>query len=104
MILQADAALMYDAMSVLIEAFGKMLRKKPDLLNRSPSSSISSSSYSSNSNSNNGYLLNNRPNNGSKEIQHCGSGPDFKDPVVPFEVGEKIAKHIRKVRTITFIS
>ena len=87
---------MYDAMSVLIDAFGKMLRKKPDLLSRP----LSSSSSSSSSNVNNGYL-NSRPNiiNSSKEVQHyCGTWPDFKDPVVPLEAGEKIAKHIRKVR------
>ena len=94
MILQSDAALMYDAMSVLTEAFGKMLRKNPDLLNRSTSSAAAGPNVSSN----NGYL-NSRPSNGSKQVQHyCGTGPDFRDPVVPFEVGEKIAKHIRKVR------
>ena len=81
---------MYDAMSVLMEAFGKMLRKKPDLL-RSPSSSSSSSAAANN----HGYLPG-RTNGTTREV-HCGTGPDFKDPVIPFEVGEKIAKHIRKV-------
>ena len=92
---------MYDAMGVLIETFGKMLRKKPDLLNRSQSSSSSPSSSSFGSNVNNAYLYTRPNSNGSKGIQHCGTGPDYKDPIVPFEMGEKIAKHIRKVWSST---
>jgi len=105
---QANAALMFDAMSVLTEAFSRMLRKKPDLFrgtngggngNVGTGSSASSSASASATLSGSvfGFGGNGRPN-GSREV-HCGTGPDFMDSVIPFELGEKIAKHIRKVRT-----
>ena len=101
---------MFDAMSVLTEAFSKMLRKKPDLFrgtngggNGNIGSSSSSSSLSGSSTLSGsvfGFGGNGRPN-GSREV-HCGTGPDFMDSVIPFELGEKIAKHIRKVSLFSF--
>jgi len=94
---------MFDSMSVLTEAFSKMLRKKPDIFrigtNGNPNgNSGTSSSYSGPSPQGliGSFGLGATRTNGTREV-HCGTGPDFMDSVVPFELGEKIAKHIRKV-------
>jgi hypothetical protein len=80
--LQADAALMYDAMSVLQDAFSKMTRKKPDYFSSgSPASSSTSSTFRW---------------NGTRDV-HCATGRDFTGSPTPFEMGERIAKNIRKV-------
>jgi hypothetical protein len=82
--LQADAALMYDAMSVLQDAFSKMTRKKPDYFSSgSPASSSTSSSST--------FRW-----NGTRDV-HCATGRDFTGSPTPFEMGERIAKNIRKV-------
>lgn len=76
---QANAALMFDAISVLAEAFSKMYKKKLDIFQQ-PSSGI------------NGLLR----TNGTRDV-HCATGGDFSGSPPPFENGEKIAKFIRKV-------
>lgn len=87
---------MYDSISVLAEAFGKILRKKPDFFG-SPANSgvggfvqggLKGTSSSSSSNSSISTPM--------REV-HCATGRDFTDSPVPFELGEKIAKFIRKV-------
>jgi hypothetical protein len=77
-----------------------MLRKKPDLFRGSTSSGnngfgSSSTNYGGNYNGG-GSQFTFGVMNSSREI-HCGTGPDFMDPVAPFELGERIAKNIRKV-------
>lgn len=69
---------MYDAISVLAEAFSKMYKKKLDIFQSS--SGI------------NGFLR----TNGTRDV-HCATGGDFSGSPTPFENGEKIAKFIRKV-------
>lgn len=96
LLFQANAALMFDSMAVLTEAFSKMLRKKPDLFRGTNSGNNGGVGMGSNSNYG-GSTFGFGGMNGSREI-HCGTGPDFMDPIVPFELGEKIAKYIRKVR------
>lgn len=71
---------MYDAISVLAEAFSKMYKKKLDIFQQ-PSSGI------------NGLLR----TNGTRDV-HCATGGDFSGSPPPFENGEKIAKFIRKVK------
>jgi len=71
---------MYDAVSVLFDAFTKMTRKKPDFFHQPGAVSPT------------GVKL-----NGTREV-HCATGRDFTGSPVPFELGEKIAKYIRKVR------
>jgi len=88
---QAEAALMYDAISVLHSAFTKILHKKGGSdfisslrsLNGSTTSSTSSSSGSATASSRRDVV--------------CATGRDFTDNPVPFEMGERIAKYIRKV-------
>lgn len=72
---QANAALMYDAISVLGEAFSKMYKKKMEFLQPGI----------------NGFRA-----NGTRDV-HCATGGDFTGSPPPFEHGEKIAKFIRKV-------
>ncbi|XP_020801640.1 glutamate receptor 1 [Drosophila serrata] len=88
--ISAQAALMYDAVFVLVEAFNRILRKKPDqfrsnhLQRRSHggSSSSSSSSSPSSTNESSGALLD------------CNTSKGW---VTPWEQGEKISRVLRKV-------
>lgn len=68
----AQAALMYDAVFVLVEAFNKMLRKKPDVFRNNLR----------------------RFNNGTKVLDCNASG----GWVTPWEHGDKISRFLRKVR------
>lgn len=73
--ISAQAALMYDAVFVLVEAFNKLLRKKPDLFRN---------------NFRRGQIF----NNGSRGLDCNTSGW-----VTPWEHGDKISRFIRKVPT-----
>ncbi|XP_017787276.1 PREDICTED: glutamate receptor 1-like isoform X2 [Nicrophorus vespilloides] len=70
----AQAALMYDAVFVLVEAFNKLLRKKPDVFRN---------------NMRRGQIF----NNGSKGLDCNASG----GWVSPWEHGDKISRFLRKV-------
>ncbi|XP_075228817.1 glutamate receptor IB [Lycorma delicatula] len=72
--ISAQAALMYDAVFVLVEAFNKLLRKKPDMFR---------------SNFRRGLIF----NNGSRGIDCNTSG----GRVSPWEHGDKISRFLRKV-------
>lgn len=71
---QAQAALMYDAVFVLVEAFNKLLRKKPDMFR---------------ANFRRGLIF----NNGSRGID-CNTSGGW---VSPWEHGDKISRFLRKV-------
>ncbi|XP_076633776.1 glutamate receptor IB isoform X2 [Colletes latitarsis] len=75
--ISAQAALMYDAVFVLVEAFNKFLRKKPDRSNvrRTGVASIS------------------QITNGTRSLD-CNNSHGW---VTPFEYGDKISKQLRKV-------
>ncbi|CAH0545662.1 unnamed protein product [Brassicogethes aeneus] len=72
--ISAQAALMYDAVFVLVEAFNKLLRKKPDVFRN---------------NMRRGQIY----NNGSKGLDCNASG----GWVAPWEHGDKISRLLRKV-------
>lgn len=72
--ISAQAALMYDAVFVLVEAFNKLLRKKPDVFRN---------------NMRRGQIY----NNGSKGLDCNASG----GWVTPWEHGDKISRLLRKV-------
>ncbi|XP_054275733.1 glutamate receptor 1-like [Macrosteles quadrilineatus] len=72
--ISAQAALMYDAVFVLVEAFNKLLRKKPDMFRN---------------NLRRGQLF----NNGSRGID-CNTSRGW---VTPWEHGDKISRFLRKV-------
>lgn len=72
--ISAQAALMYDAVFVLVEAFNKLLRKKPDVFRN---------------NMRRGQIF----NNGSKGLDCNASG----GWVTPWEHGDKISRFLRKV-------
>ncbi|XP_069686217.1 glutamate receptor 1-like isoform X2 [Periplaneta americana] len=72
--ISAQAALMYDAVFVLVEAFNKILKKKPDTFR---------------TNIRRGQFF----NNGSRGI-FCNASQDW---VTPWEHGDKISRHLRKV-------
>lgn len=72
--ISAQAALMYDAVFVLVEAFNKLLRKKPDVFRN---------------NMRRGQIF----NNGSKGLDCNASGVW----VTPWEHGDKISRFLRKV-------
>lgn len=100
---QANAALMYDAISVLAEAFGKVLRKKPDFFVGGSISTTSGGAMSTSNNktptfpsSSSSSTTTTSFNTTMREV-HCATGRDFTDSPVPFELGEKISKFIRKV-------
>lgn len=77
--ISAQAALMYDAVFVLVEAFNKILRKKPDNFK--------------NIRIGRGQLF---YNNGSK-ILDCNPNGGW---VTPWEHGDKISRYLRKVRAL----
>lgn len=70
---------MYDAVFVLVEAFNKFLRKKPDRSNVRRTGISGSSQIT----------------NGTKALD-CNSSPGW---VTPFEFGDKISRLLRKVST-----
>lgn len=72
--ISAQAALMYDAVFVLVEAFNKLLRKKPDLFRN---------------NFRRGLIF----NNGSRGLD-CNTSGGW---VTPWEHGDKISRFLRKV-------
>lgn len=75
----AQAALMYDAVFVLVEAFNKLLRKKPDLFKNN--------------------LRRGQPFiNGSKPLDCNASG----GRITQWEHGDKISRFLRKVRKRKF--
>lgn len=74
---QAQAALMYDAVFVLVEAFNKFLRKKPDRSNVRRTGIPGSSQIT----------------NGTRALD-CNSSRGW---VTPFEYGDKISRLLRKV-------
>lgn len=76
----AQAALMYDAVFVLVEALNKLLRKKPD---------------SFRNNLRRGQIF----NNGTKGLD-CNTSGGW---VTPWEHGEKISKFLRKVLIIIIL-
>lgn len=78
--IQAQAALMYDAVFVLVEAFNKFLRKKPDRSNVRRTGIPGSSQIT----------------NGTRALD-CNSSRGW---VTPFEYGDKISRLLRKVSEI----
>lgn len=77
-VFQAQAALMYDAVFVLVEAFNKIIRKKPDQFRS--------------------YTMRRQQNvngNGTKVLE-CNTAKGW---VTPWEHGDKISRYLRKVRT-----
>ncbi|XP_043486735.1 glutamate receptor 1 isoform X2 [Polistes fuscatus] len=80
----AQAALMYDAVFVLVEAFNKFLRKKPDRNNvRRTGNLIGTTSANKTS----------QPTNGTRSLD-CNNSRDL---VTPWENGDKISRFLRKV-------
>ncbi|XP_031640639.1 glutamate receptor 1-like [Contarinia nasturtii] len=89
--ISAQAALMYDAVFVLVEAFNKLLRKKPDqfrsytMRNRmglllSPVTNVSNANATNNTNVN--------------RVLDCNTSKGW---VNPWEHGDKISRYLRKV-------
>lgn len=87
--LQAQAALMYDAVFVLVEAFNKLLKKKPDQF-RSYTMRRSSSQHSY-TNSSYGNLIANGQNTRALD---CNTAKGW---INPWEHGDKISRYLRKV-------
>ena len=71
---------MYDAVFVLVEAFNKILKKKPDTFR---------------TNFRRGQIF----NNGSRGLD-CNTSQGW---VTPWEHGDKISRHLRKVRFIQML-
>lgn len=122
---QAQAALMYDAVFVLVEAFNKLLRKKPDqfrsyTMRRSTIQSSSSSSMAVNSSSStilqqqqqqsyqpygnnfnvNGNSISSAGGGFTSNNNNNGRALDCntsKGWVIPWEHGDKISQYLRKV-------
>lgn len=89
---QAQAALMYDAVFVLVEAFNKLLRKKPDQFRSY--TTRRSSSHLNYSNSSYGALMTSLSNNNNR-ILDCNTAKGW---VNPWEHGDKISRYLRKVK------
>lgn len=87
---------MYDAVFVLVEAFNKLLRKKPDQFRsyttrrgiQSSSLPLSQPSTSSSTNSSHANL------NGANRVLDCNTNRGL---VNPWEHGDKISRYLRKV-------
>lgn len=84
---------MYDAVFVLVEAFNKLLKKKPDQF-RSYTMRRSSSQHSSYTNSSYGNLIANGQNT---RVLDCNTAKGW---INPWEHGDKISRYLRKVRSI----
>lgn len=86
---------MYDAVFVLVEAFNKLLRKKPDQF-RSYTMRRSSSQHTSYTNSSYGNII--APSNGQTvRTLDCNTAKGW---VNPWEHGDKISRYLRKVSPI----
>lgn len=89
---QAQAALMYDAVFVLVEAFNKLLRKKPDQfrsytmrrMGQMPPAPVTNTTHP---NANNANAQTNR-------VLDCNTSKGW---VNPWEHGDKISRYLRKV-------
>lgn len=104
---QAQAALMYDAVFVLIDAFNKLLRKKPDQFRSTytskrgnqPSYTNSTSGINGSSNMNgimnNFNTLSGSMNSNNNRLLDCNI-PKGHHPT-PWEHGDKISRYLRKV-------
>lgn len=87
---QAQAALMYDAVFVLVEAFNKLLRKKPDQfrsytlrrMGQMPVTNANATHSNAGSNANVNRVLD------------CNTSKGW---VTPWEHGDKISRYLRKV-------
>lgn len=94
---QAQAALMYDAVFVLVEAFNKLLRKKPDQfrsytmrrMGQMPPAPVTNTTHP---NANNANAQTNR-------VLDCNTSKGW---VNPWEHGDKISRYLRKVFTCYF--
>ncbi|XP_030385111.1 glutamate receptor 1 [Scaptodrosophila lebanonensis] len=109
--ISAQAALMYDAVFVLVEAFNKILRKKPDqfrnnVQRRSQTLMVAAASTASEGyNSSDGMAAGNGPSGGSLAGNAGGGGPapraldcnTAKGWVNAWEHGDKISRYLRKV-------
>lgn len=86
--MQAQAALMYDAVFVLVEAFNKLLRKKPDQFR----------SYTMRRSQpfNNSSFTGTGGNNNNNRVLDCNTSKGW---VTPWEHGDKISRYLRKVRS-----
>lgn len=84
---------MYDTVFVLVEAYNKLLRKKPDQF-RSNSLMRRGSPQSSNSSTLNGYGSGNNNSNNNNRPLDCNTSKGW---VTPWEHGDKISRFIRKV-------
>ncbi|XP_030570348.1 glutamate receptor 1 [Drosophila novamexicana] len=82
--ISAQAALMYDAVFVLVEAFNRILRKKPDQFRANHLQRRSHAGGSGNTNS----------LNESSALLDCSTSKGW---VTPWEQGEKISRVLRKV-------
>jgi glutamate receptor, ionotropic, invertebrate len=78
--MQAQAALMYDAVFVIAEAFNKVLRKKPDQFRN--------------------YAVARRTANTAGNTTKSLDCNTAKGWVTPWEHGDKISRYLRKVRTL----
>ena len=99
---------MYDAVFVLVEAFNKILRKKPDqfrsaigprknnqpTLNGTLNGTSSPNSYNGNGSSMNGANSNNNGGNNARSLD-CNTSKGW---INPWEHGDKISRYLRKVR------
>lgn len=85
-LISAQAALMYDAVFVLVEAFSKIVRKKPDQFR----------AYTSRSRGQQAFSL---PANGTRTMD-CNMSKGW---VTPWEHGDKISRYLRKVSPLLYI-
>ncbi|CAD7083213.1 unnamed protein product [Hermetia illucens] len=90
--ISAQAALMYDAVFVLVEAFNKILRKKPDQFR----SNIQQRRSQPSSNST-GFSMAVSSNNNGAPVSRGLDCNTAKGWVTPWEHGDKISRYLRKV-------
>lgn len=97
-VFQAQAALMYDAVFVLVEAFNKLLRKKPDQfrsytmrrMGQMPPAPVTNTTHPNANNANNAQT---------NRVLDCNTSKGW---VNPWEHGDKISRYLRKVFTWHF--
>lgn len=100
---------MYDAVFVLVDAFTKLLKKKPDQFRTfsvKRGSSNSSSNYNSNNINSNGNGNGNNNNGGGSGNNNNNRGLECntsKGWVIPWEHGDKISRFLRKVSSLCSI-
>lgn len=103
--MQAQAALMYDAVFVLVDAFTKLLKKKPDQFRTIATKrgaqaygNMSSTTNGGNNINGNGGGANANGNGNSNNNNNRGLDCNTsKGWVVPWEHGDKISRYLRKV-------